>query len=156
MGYVTVSDLDGDGNPDIYVGMANGGNYEGDQYQNNTSYALMGSGDGTFAGAPELNAGGFNGAYTGTNLGDVNGDGVPDLLVPSTGGGFTVFTGNGKGIFAAASTFTAPASSPFPAPAASPSPMSPSPMSAPLRPAPTRWATSTATTRPTWSLSTTT
>ena len=115
VGYVTVSDLDGDGNPDIYVGLANGGAYEGDNFDNNLSYALMGNGDGTFQGAPFIN-GSLGGPYNGTNLGDVNGDGLPDLITlnatqfntfTST---FTVQLDSKNGIFTPASTITPPAS----------------------------------------------
>ena len=35
--------------------------------------------------------------YTGNNLGDVNGDGVQDLAVLKSSGGFTVALGDGKG-----------------------------------------------------------
>ena len=73
-GFVTTGDLDGDGIPDIYIGEANGGFYVGDP---NISYALMGNGDGSFQGAPTT-----LGSYTGSNLGDVNGDGQPDLITP--------------------------------------------------------------------------
>ncbi len=106
-GFVTVSDLDGDGNPDIYIGEANGGFYFGDDI--NLSYALMGSGDGTFQGAPTI-----PGTYNGTNLGDVNGDGLPDLIIPASGtfNGlpvvFTVELGTSKGSFSRVSTITLP------------------------------------------------
>ena len=108
-GFVTVSDLDGDSNPDIYIGEANGGFYFGDDI--NLSYALMGNGDGTFQGAPTI-----PGTYTGANLGDVNGDGTPDLITNATGQSnqtlptFTVQLGTGKGTFTSGSTITAPAS----------------------------------------------
>lgn len=110
-GFVTVTDLDGDGNPDIYVGMANGGMFSGDDSVSNEAYFLMGHGDGSFVGAPVTNTIG----YSGTNLGDVNGDGVPDLITPGGtygqgGPTFTVQTGTGKGTFTTASTITAPSS----------------------------------------------
>jgi hypothetical protein len=102
-GFVTISDLDGDGNPDIYIGEANGGFYFGDDI--NLSYALMGNGDGTFSGAPTIPS-----FYTGTNLGDVNGDGQPDLIgAPSNGlAVFTVQLGTAKGSFNPVSTITLP------------------------------------------------
>ena len=103
--YVTVTDLDGDGNYDIFTGLAGNGIYTGDDSLNATAYVLMGNGDGTFVGAPQT-----QGAYNGANLGDVNGDGVPDLITNSANGTFTVQLGNGKGGFTTASTFTAPAS----------------------------------------------
>ncbi len=63
-GVISVADLDGDGNPDIFVGLGNAGVYAGDLGAPNLAYALMGNGDGTFQGAPQI---GF-GAYTGNNL----------------------------------------------------------------------------------------
>jgi hypothetical protein len=110
-GFVAVDDLDGDGNADLYIGLGDGGAYGGDSYDPNFSYALMGHGNGTFAGAP-----GITGSYTGNNLGDVNGDGLSDLisLAPgptnSPGSTFTVQLGTATGAFKPVSTITAPAS----------------------------------------------
>jgi hypothetical protein len=110
-GFVAVDDLDGDGNADLYIGLGDGGAYGGDSYDPNLSYALMGHGDGTFSGAP-----GITGSYTGHNLGDVNGDGIADLitLAPgptnSAGSTFTVQLGTATGQFNSVSTITAPAS----------------------------------------------
>jgi hypothetical protein len=116
-GFISVSDLDGDGNADIFVGLGDGGVYAGDEGSPNLSYALMGNGNGTFQGAPQI---GF-GAYTGNNLADVTGSGTldlitntvntpygyPDTIVPA----FTVQLGTGKGTFnPVATTITAPAS----------------------------------------------
>ena len=111
LGYVTVSDFDGDGNLDIYSGLANGGLYSGDSDSPASAYVLMGNGDGSFQGAPQV-----QGAYNGNNLGDVNGDGTPDLITNTkdqynqTLPTFTVQLGNGKGAFTSASTIIAPAS----------------------------------------------
>ena len=104
-GFTTVTDLDGDGNADIFVGLGDGGYLGGDEGSANLAYALMGNGDGTFQGAPATDGG----AYNGNNVGDVNGDAVPDLVTVS-GGTFIVQTGNGKGGFTTKSTFSAPAS----------------------------------------------
>ena len=110
-GFVAVTDLDGDGNADIYIGLGNGGAYGGDSSAPNMSYALMGHGDDTFSGAPAI-----TGNYTGNNLGDVNDDGLPDLitLAPgptnSPGSTFTVQLGTVTGAFNPTSTITAPAS----------------------------------------------
>ena len=43
-GFLTLTDLDGDGNLDIYVGMANGGLYSGDNVNDSVAYVLMGNG----------------------------------------------------------------------------------------------------------------
>ena len=104
-GFVTVTDIDGDGNTDIYVGLANGGAFTADDSNNNAAYVLMGRGDGTFAGAPTTSSG----AYSGTNLGDVDGDGIPDLITSGVGQ-FTVQLGTGTGTFNSVSTITPPAS----------------------------------------------
>jgi Bacterial Ig-like domain (group 3)/FG-GAP-like repeat/FG-GAP repeat len=110
-GFVAVTDLDGDGNADIYVGLGNGGAYGGDSSAPNMSYALMGHGNDTFSGAPAI-----TGNYSGNNLGDVNGDGLPDLitLAPgptnSPGSTFTVQLGTATGAFNPTSTITAPGS----------------------------------------------
>lgn len=102
-GFISLTDLDGDGNLDVYVGMGNGGFYSGDDSDDNEAYVLMGNGDGTFQGAPAINSGGYNG----NNLADLNGDGVPDLVTMNNGtgqqttvsGSLTVQLGNGKGGF---------------------------------------------------------
>lgn len=109
-GDVAISDLDGDGNSDIYVGLANGGIFSGDDSNPSLSYVLMGHGDGTFSGAPIA-----PNAYSGDNLVDINGDGIPDLVSNISGSfgntvssSFTVALGTGTGAFAAKSTVTAP------------------------------------------------
>jgi hypothetical protein len=107
VGYLTATDLDGDGNSDLYVGLANGGLFSGDQFDANKSYALMGNGDGTFQGAPYLPF-----VYTGTNLVDLTGDGKLDAVGVGTGLSaaslltFTSYLGNGQGNFAAKSTLS--------------------------------------------------
>ncbi len=114
-GYVAIDDLDGDGNPDIYVGLGDGGVFIGDSYDPNFSYALMGHGDGTFAGAPAIHppAGGGNqflSGYTGTNLADLNGDGYPDLIVPGSNTTYNVLLGSSTGTYSIASTIQVPTS----------------------------------------------
>jgi hypothetical protein len=115
-GFISVSDLDGDGNADIFVGLGDGGVYAGDEGSPNLAYALMGSGNGTFQGAPQI---GF-GAYNGNNLADVTGSGTLDLITntvntpygypDTTVPAFTVQLGTGKGSFTPTATITAPAS----------------------------------------------
>lgn len=115
-GFVIVDDLDGDGNADIFVGLGDGGTFNGDDGAPGLGYALMGNGNGTFQGAPQISVG----AYTGNNLADVTGSGTLDLITntintpygfplnPSST--FTVQLGTGKGAFVPKSTITAPAS----------------------------------------------
>ncbi|WP_260704036.1 beta strand repeat-containing protein [Edaphobacter flagellatus] len=113
-GFVTATDLDGDGNLDIYSGLSNSGFFSGDDSANAAAYVLMGKGDGTLVGAPVA-----PGAYTGANLADVNGDGYPDLIIPTSGtvnGQNTVFTvqlGSASGVFTKGSTITVPTSVTF-------------------------------------------
>ncbi len=116
-GFTSVLDLDGDGNADIFVGLGDGAALFGDAGSPNLAYALMGNGDGTFQGAPSVPSGNdYSGAYTGSNLGDVNGDGKLDLVTVSYDqvqnpiAPFTVDLGTGKGTFAKTSTITQPAS----------------------------------------------
>jgi hypothetical protein len=51
-GFLLATDLDGDGNVDLWTGYGGNGVYSGDAYSPNLAYALMGNGDGTFQGAP--------------------------------------------------------------------------------------------------------
>jgi hypothetical protein len=115
-GFISVDDLDGDGNLDVLVGLGDGGAFGGDEGSPSLSYALMGNGDGTFQGAHQIQIG----AFTGNNLADVTGSGTLDLItniidtpygfpytvVPT----FTVELGTGKGLFNPVSTITPPTS----------------------------------------------
>ena len=74
LGFILAVDLNGDGNVDIWSGYAGKGLY-GDDQDSNVAYALMGNGDGTFQGAPNVPV-----KFDGTNFGDLNGDGRPDLV----------------------------------------------------------------------------
>jgi len=53
-GFLTATDLDGDGNIDLWTGYGGNGVYGGDAFLPNLAYALMGNGDGTFQGVPGL------------------------------------------------------------------------------------------------------
>jgi hypothetical protein len=53
-GFLLATDLDGDGNIDLWTGYGGNGIYGGDAYLPNVAYALMGNGDGTFQGVAGL------------------------------------------------------------------------------------------------------
>ncbi len=99
VGYLTASDLDGDGHTDLYVGLANGGFFGGDQFGVNRAYVLMGRGDGSFAGAPVLPF-----VYNGHNLVDLDGDGKLDAVGVNSDLSFTTYLGDGHGAFTAHAT----------------------------------------------------
>jgi FG-GAP-like repeat len=94
VGYIAASDLDADGNVDLWSGLASGGIFGGDQYSVNVADALMGNGDGTFQGAPSLPF-----VYTGTNVADINGDGVPDAIGVNPDNSMTSYIGAADGSF---------------------------------------------------------
>jgi hypothetical protein len=87
---VAIADLNGDGIPDLVVAS--------DQCQGCTGSisVLLGNGDGTFQAAVFYNSG-FTGA-TSVAIGDVNGDGIPDLIAAG-GSDVGVLLGNGDGTF---------------------------------------------------------
>jgi len=111
VGYLTASDLDGDGNVDLYVGTANGGLFAGDEFDVGQAYALMGNGDGTFQGAPVAPF-----VYTGTNLAPLTPGGVIDAVAQleydvngaNVIGPFISYLGDGKGNFTAKTALTLP------------------------------------------------
>ena len=98
VGRITATDLDGDGNLDLYVGEANGGSFTGDQFAPNQAYVLMGNGDGSFRGAPSEPF-----VYTPGSAMDLNGDQFMDIVGVSATG-FTAYLGDGKGGFTAQPT----------------------------------------------------
>jgi hypothetical protein len=105
VGYLSGTDLDGDGNIDLYSGIMRAGAFGGDQFEINQAYALMGNGDGTFRGAPEMPF-----VYTGTNLMDLNGDHVPDgvglnATLNSSNVSMTSYLGASNGSFTPRQTF---------------------------------------------------
>ncbi len=107
-GLISAADLDGDGNLDLISGYDGKGSYLGDDYMQNVTLPVMGNGDGTFQGAPSLPV-----SYSGTNLGDLNGDGHPDLVAfslnSSNQGVLTSYITQSNGIPAAAQQLVLPA-----------------------------------------------
>ncbi len=103
-GYITATDLDGDGNLDLYSGDAHAGVFTGDDFTAYEGYALMGRGDGTFVGAPQFTGGFFNA------MENLNGDKNLDFIALSGNSAtvnapvFTTYYGNGDGTFSAAGT----------------------------------------------------
>lgn len=94
VGYIAATDLDTDGNVDLWSGIVGGGVFLGDQYGVNEALALMGNGDGTFQGAPYLPF-----VYTGNNLADLTGDGVLDAVGVNANESMTSYIGTPKGAF---------------------------------------------------------
>jgi hypothetical protein len=93
---VAVGDVNGDGKPDLVL--ANGlAIYD----EPGTVSVLLGNGDGTFQTAVTYSTG--TGGASSVAIGDVNGDGKPDLVV--AGGAVSVLLGNGDGTFQPAMTY---------------------------------------------------
>src|SRR6185312_3740330 len=81
---IAAGDFNADGNADLVV------------VQNNSIYALLGKGDGTFQTGNTIVVGGSLSAVA---IGDFNGDGIADLAVTGTNAGGGVLLGNGDGTF---------------------------------------------------------
>ena len=85
--FVTVADINGDGNPDILVA----------NYTDGTISVLLGNGDGTFKTQTTYPVG-LGPDYI--NVADFNGDGKPDILVSNAADGTVgILLGNGDGTF---------------------------------------------------------
>ena len=103
-GVLSAADLDGDGNIDLYSGTARAGFFSGDRFEYNQAYALMGNGNGTFQGAPEVPF-----VLTGTNLAKLTSSSNLDAVgVTANSSNSTVsmvsYLGNGSGEFTAGPT----------------------------------------------------
>jgi hypothetical protein len=80
---VTVGEVNGDGIPDLVLGLAGG------------IRVAFGDGDGLFRTAYNFAAG----DYTSVAVADLNGDGISDLAATDSGGAVAVLLGNGGGTF---------------------------------------------------------
>jgi hypothetical protein len=107
---IAVGDIDGDGAPDLVV--ANGGSSGACGSGNDGAVSvLLGNGDGTFQAPVCYDSGGPNAVSVA--IGDLNGDGHPDLAVANVcqssvncnNGGVSVLFGNGDGTFQAAVSY---------------------------------------------------
>jgi hypothetical protein len=91
---VAIGDLNGDDKPDLAVGNAGSS-------QKSVS-VLLGNGDGSFGVATSL---ALNSGPTSVAIGDLNGDGIPDLAATRRATVVSVLLGKGNGSFEAAKNF---------------------------------------------------
>jgi len=97
---VALGDLRGDGKLDIVLTSMD---WEGNDFDGSVS-VLLGNGDGTFQPAVSYNSGAQDAASVA--IGDLNGDGIPDLVVANYGEPLVgVLLGNGDGTFQPAVTY---------------------------------------------------
>jgi hypothetical protein len=90
---IAVEDVNGDGKLDIVA-----------LTQYNGVYVYMGNGDGTFQAGVNYATVNPNGPNQGVAVGDVNGDGHPDLAIGASAG-MNILLNNGNGTFAAAAYY---------------------------------------------------
>jgi len=102
VGQVVVGDVNGDAHPDVVV--ANACPNSGCSPNNGVVSVLLGNGDGTLQPAVSYNSGGYYSSFVA--VGDVNGDGHPDVVMTNsylnskrTLGGVSILLGNGDGTF---------------------------------------------------------
>jgi hypothetical protein len=93
---VAVADVNGDGKKDLVVANSC---VAANNCSSGTIDVLLGNGDGTFAPALSYNSG--TGQALAVAIGDVNGDGRPDVVVANWSSGMAVLLGNGDGTFRA-------------------------------------------------------
>ena len=97
--HVAVADLNGDGIPDLVGTVLNPGNDPGE------IFVILGEGDRRFKKATHFNSGGY--VASGIAVGDLNHDGIPDIVVANEGtqqggdyGSVAVLLGKGDGRYA--------------------------------------------------------
>ena len=76
---LAVTDIDGDGIADLWVGKADSGAYSAGGETGTVMHFMLGKGDGTFTGAPVIESRGSAGTPS-FAVADFNGDGKPDLV----------------------------------------------------------------------------
>ena len=99
---IGVSDLNRDGKPDVWIA---GGSTADPIAGKSVVNVLFGNGNGTFRNPVALDAGVGSAQALATQ--DVNGDGVPDVVVLNRYGPIAVLLGHGDGAFAPALSFAA-------------------------------------------------
>jgi len=90
---IVAADVNGDGKPDL-VGVT----------INNGVFIFLGNGDGSFQTPANYGYGRTSGCCTAVAVGDVNGDGKPDLAFP-VNDGMSILLNNGNGTFGAATYY---------------------------------------------------